>query len=229
MIEGSPSIPWVKKPCDSVGMRSLSPVDRRSLKQALPRRKFTPEEDMKLRALVESIGTQSWEDIARFIPDRSARQCRDRYKNYLLESLVRDPWTPEEDALVVQKFHQIGPKWVEIGKMLSGRSGNNVKNRWHKHLCKRDEVGMVRVHDEVLPKAEKVVPAPEKIVPFHEKVVPIREKVVPFREKVPQPGPVPAPVPHGEWDWPHLFNTPENPFILERESSSGFPLGDSLF
>jgi hypothetical protein len=45
------------------------------------------------------------------------------------------PWTPEEDSLVIQKFHQIGPKWVEIGKLLSGRSGNNVKNRWHKHLC----------------------------------------------------------------------------------------------
>jgi hypothetical protein len=225
-------------------MNSLSPIDRRSQKQTLPRRKFTPEEDMKLRALVESIGTQSWEDIARFIPDRSARQCRDRYKNYLLESLVRDPWTPQEDALVVQKFHQIGPKWVEIGKMLSGRSGNNVKNRWHKHLCKLEESGMVRMHDEprapapekVAPLPEKAIqaperiaPVPEKIVPFHEKVVPIREKVAPLRDRVPQPTPAPAPVPRAEWDWPHLFNTPENPFILERESYSGFSLGDPLF
>jgi hypothetical protein len=102
------------------------------------RRKFTPEEDLKLRSLVESLGTKSWEEIAKFIPDRSARQCRDRYKNYLLDSLITNPWTPEEDATVIEKFHQIGPKWVEIGKLLSGRSGNNVKNRWHKHLCKVD-------------------------------------------------------------------------------------------
>jgi hypothetical protein len=40
--------------------------------------------------------------------------------------------------VLIAKFHQIGPKWVEIGKLLSGRSGNNVKNRWYKHLCKTD-------------------------------------------------------------------------------------------
>jgi hypothetical protein len=49
---------------------------------------------------------------------------------------MTDPWTPEEDSIVIQQYHRIGPKWVEIGKMLNGRSGNNVKNRWHKHLCR---------------------------------------------------------------------------------------------
>jgi hypothetical protein len=102
------------------------------------RRKFTPDEDLQIRSLVERLGTQSWEEIAKFLPERSARQCRDRYKNYLVESLVMNPWTSEEDAIVVEKYHQIGPKWVEIGKLLSGRSGNNVKNRWHKHLVKLD-------------------------------------------------------------------------------------------
>jgi hypothetical protein len=102
------------------------------------RRKFTPDEDRELRALVERLGTKSWEEIAHSVPGRSARQCRNRYKNYLLDSLVTNPWTPEEDAMLIKKFHQIGPKWVEIGKVLSGRSGNNVKNRWYKHLCKMD-------------------------------------------------------------------------------------------
>jgi hypothetical protein len=41
----------------------------------------------------------------------------------------------EDDAVLVQKVHQIGPKWVQIGRLLSG---NNVKNRWHKHLYRRD-------------------------------------------------------------------------------------------
>jgi hypothetical protein len=105
-------------------------------KATLPRRKFTSDEDVKLRSLVERLGTKSWEEVARFIPDRTARQCRDRYNNNLLDSLVTDPWTPEEDAVLIQQYRSIGPKWVEIGKILSGRSGNNVKNRWHKHLCK---------------------------------------------------------------------------------------------
>jgi hypothetical protein len=72
------------------------------------------------------------------MPSRTARQCRDRFKNYLGDFLVTNPWTAQEDALVIRQYHLIGPKWVEIGKMLSGRSGNNVKNRWHKHLCKRE-------------------------------------------------------------------------------------------
>jgi hypothetical protein len=95
------------------------------------------EEDLKLRGLVNSLGTKNWDEIARFMPTRSARQCRDRFKNYLRECLITNPWTAQEDALVIRQYHLIGPKWVEIGKMLSGRSGNNVKNRWHKHLCKR--------------------------------------------------------------------------------------------
>jgi hypothetical protein len=104
---------------------------------ALHRSRFTLEEDIKLRSLVNNLGTKNWDEIARFMPSRSARQCRDRFKNYLRDCLVTNPWTSQEDALVIRQYHLIGPKWVEIGKMLSGRSGNNVKNRWHKHLCKR--------------------------------------------------------------------------------------------
>jgi hypothetical protein len=96
--------------------------------------RFTSEEDAKLRSLVEQFGTSRWNEIARFFPRRSSRQCRDRYVNYLLDSLVRNPWTCEEDALVIAQVREIGPKWVQIGKMLRGRSATNVKNRWYKRL-----------------------------------------------------------------------------------------------
>jgi hypothetical protein len=89
-----------------------------------------------LRALVEQFNGSGWEEIAKQMPDRSARQCRDRFKSYLVDSLVTKPWTPQEDAIVREQVSLIGPKWVEIGKLLNGRSGNNVKNRWHKHLSK---------------------------------------------------------------------------------------------
>jgi hypothetical protein len=104
-----------------------------------PRRKFTNQEDVKLRSLVEQLGAKSWEEIAKFMPSRSARQCRDRYKNYLLDSLVASPWTPNEDAIIVERYRELGPKWVEIAKGLNGRSGNHVKNRWHRHLWRQDD------------------------------------------------------------------------------------------
>lgn len=47
-------------------------------------------------------------------------------------------WRPEEDEMIIQKYREIGPKWVEISEFLKDRSANNIKNRWHKVLSKRD-------------------------------------------------------------------------------------------
>jgi hypothetical protein len=113
----------------------------RSEKKAKPdasvsRCKFLVEEDLKLRSLVDALGTRSWTRIGCFMPGRTARQCRDRYNNYLADSLFIRPWTPREDAILLERYRAIGPKWVEISKLLKGRSGNCVKNRWYKHLKK---------------------------------------------------------------------------------------------
>jgi hypothetical protein len=121
-----------------------------------PRRKFTTEEDEKLRVLVSQIGNQRWEVIAHGMPGRTARQCRDRYKNYLLDSLVSAPWSAEEDSLLKRKYVEIGPRWVEISKFFNGRSGNDVKNRWHRHLAK---TGPKRVFPSLVPIQESVLMA----------------------------------------------------------------------
>jgi hypothetical protein len=120
-------------------MQPLPPPDAffsQAHRHTTSRRKFLPDEDRQLRALVAQLGTKSWGKIATYMPTRTPRQCRDRYKNYLLDTLVSDVWTPREDALIIQKVQEIGPRWVEIAKFLSGRSGNHVKNRWHKHLAR---------------------------------------------------------------------------------------------
>lgn len=100
------------------------------------RNKFTREEDEKLKSLVKQHGNRSWELVSKFMPGRCGRQCRDRFNNYLSEDFRKGPWRPEEDELIVRKYKEIGPHWVEISKLLNSRSGNNVKNRWHKYLCK---------------------------------------------------------------------------------------------
>jgi hypothetical protein len=107
-------------------------------RQPVQKRKFSSAEDAQLRELVEQHGTKNWDEIATLMPGRTSRQCRDRYNNYLLDSLVTAPWTPEEDAIIVDRFRRIGPKWVTIAKLLNGRSGNHVKNRWHRHLCHQE-------------------------------------------------------------------------------------------
>jgi hypothetical protein len=101
------------------------------------RRKFTAEEDERLRALVARFGERDWGSICRYMPGRNPRQCRHRYNNYLVEAHKFSPWTVEEEEIILEKYQEFGSKWVLIAGFLCGRTGNDVKNRWHKHIGKR--------------------------------------------------------------------------------------------
>lgn len=106
-------------------------------KEASKRIKFTEQEDEKLRFLTAQFGTLNWMKISEFMPHRTAKQCRDRYCNYLSEKTTNEPWTKEEDEILLTLLPIVGSKWVKISQHLPGRSGINVKNRWYKHLKKR--------------------------------------------------------------------------------------------
>ena len=100
------------------------------------RQKFTEEEDAKLIALVKLYGAHQWNIIAQSIPNRTGRQCRDRYVNYLVNTLSNGPWTPEEDKFLVEKVIEIGSHWSALMKFFPGRSANNIKNRWYSYHVK---------------------------------------------------------------------------------------------
>lgn len=104
---------------------------------ARKRQKFTPQEDDKLKYLISENGTHNWNIISQEMPGRSAKQCRDRYCNYLSAPHSNLPWRTEEDQILLSLLSVIGTKWVEISRYLPGRSGPNVKNRWYKHLNKK--------------------------------------------------------------------------------------------
>ena len=92
--------------------------------------KFTEEEDMKLHRLVMQFGAKDWIKISQLMETRNPRQCRERWNNYVNPALRTDPWTPEEDMLLDQKFAEYGPKWNKISKFFVNRSDNNIRNRW---------------------------------------------------------------------------------------------------
>jgi hypothetical protein len=99
---------------------------------------FSPAEDDTLRALVLAHGTGSWDFIATLMGTRNSRQCRERWKNYLNPDLRSDPWTLEEDQLLVDRYAQFGSKWNIIARFFRNRSENSIRNRWEMMLRQWD-------------------------------------------------------------------------------------------
>jgi hypothetical protein len=96
-----------------------------------PKIKFTPEEDDTLRDLVQRFGPSDWRNISRHHGTRNARQCRERWQNYL-DPRVSHPidWSPEDDARLEVLYGEIGPRWGTLASYFPTRSTNNVKNRF---------------------------------------------------------------------------------------------------
>lgn len=95
------------------------------------RARFTREEDRLLKSLVDySFGHPDWKIISQQMIGRSPRQCRERYQNYLGPNIIKRAWAPEEDILIMTKYNEIGPKWECISKLLTGRTGNDTRNRY---------------------------------------------------------------------------------------------------
>jgi hypothetical protein len=94
-----------------------------------PHAKFSVADDDQLRSLVATLGTNNWTRIAERIGDKNARQCKDRWFNYLCPELNTACWSGEEDMLLQQKFLEFGNKWVRIAQFFPNRTGAMVKNR----------------------------------------------------------------------------------------------------
>lgn len=78
-------------------------------------------------------------------PIRLGKHCRERWFNYLDPNLskyflnifniliilfIRNPWSKEEDWLLLNEALRNGKKWALISKNIVGRNENSVKNRW---------------------------------------------------------------------------------------------------
>jgi hypothetical protein len=118
--------------------RFLTPSDSKP-----KRRLFTPEEDTLLCLAVQDHRLTTWIEIATRIRGRTARQCRDRWANYLCPQNKNAAWTTAEDELLLSRFLEIGPHWSAIAKFFDGRSENNVKNRWYTHVRQRLNSGTI--------------------------------------------------------------------------------------
>lgn len=128
---------------------------------------FTPEEDQMIIDFVAEHGSHAWPKITSHLPHRTAKQCRERWFNNLDPSVVKAPWTPEEDQLIFENYITLGPKWSVISNLIPGRTDNSIKNRFNASISKRmkmDEDGN-QVLAPCKPRKQRVTKKREQLRP----------------------------------------------------------------
>ncbi len=89
------------------------------------------QEDRLLRAHVDKMGTSAWSSVPEQLSKRfTAKQCRERWYNYVNPDLNHKAWTVEEDRQLAAWQVKFGKKWAKIKDKMPGRSGPMCKARW---------------------------------------------------------------------------------------------------
>ena len=62
----------------------------------------TKEEDELVMSLVLKHGAKNWTYIAKHLPGRIGKQCRERWHNHLNPDIKKERWTEEEDRAIIE-------------------------------------------------------------------------------------------------------------------------------
>jgi len=129
-------------------LNGRSPKDCRKrwangLNTSLKKGPWTADEDAKLRQAV-LLYKYDWASISKMVGHRSGDQCSKRWREVVDPSINKQPWSPEEDALLLRLFAKHGSAWQEIKEHFSNRRGLQCRNRCCHLLGTRSKKGRAR-------------------------------------------------------------------------------------
>lgn len=113
-----------------VGQHCTTPQQTTEAPKKRVKRLFSKEEDDVIRLLVMKFGLNNWRYIASQLQNRTARQVRERWKNYLCPGVNNPAWSEEEDAKLITLVKENGPQWATIASEFGTRTDVHIKNRW---------------------------------------------------------------------------------------------------
>ncbi|XP_055330184.1 uncharacterized protein LOC129582644 isoform X2 [Paramacrobiotus metropolitanus] len=113
---------------------------------------WSAEEDRRLAQLVEQYLNDAanattrqerrglstrWSEIAKELPGRVGKQCRERWHNHLRPDINKGRWSFSEEIIIFVCWKHWGSQWARIARLLKSRSDNRVKNHWNCHMKRR--------------------------------------------------------------------------------------------
>eukprot|EP00742_Colponemidia_sp_Colp-10_P008866 GILJ01009629.1.p1 GENE.GILJ01009629.1~~GILJ01009629.1.p1 ORF type:complete len:614 (+),score=66.01 GILJ01009629.1:33-1844(+) len=108
---------------------------------------WTSDKDLLLKHSVEMHAHQGWSAVSSEFnkaclnqdithKDRTGKQCRERWENYLKPGLRKGDYTEPEFVIIMllQEVENLRNKWAQLKNYLPGRSDNSIKNQANSKL-----------------------------------------------------------------------------------------------
>ena len=96
------------------------------------RTNWSSQEDNILKKLASNSEKYNWSKFSFILKTKSAKQCRERWKNYLDPNIDLSPLNTNEQKLIIKLQKEIGNKWSKMRKFLKNRTENQIKNFFYK-------------------------------------------------------------------------------------------------
>ncbi|GKT15672.1 hypothetical protein ADUPG1_010761 [Aduncisulcus paluster] len=100
--------------------------------------RWSVNEDTILKAFVGRYGLHQWVRIASVLPRRSAKDCENRWKNFLSDKVNKTPWSKQEKLKLTKLAAQFPSQWETIASILD--TGRTAHQCYVKHVELIDQI-----------------------------------------------------------------------------------------
>ena len=113
-------------------------------------KRWTPEEDQKLRDAITQHGTTNWQAVATMVGNGRARsQCSHRWNRVLNPEISKANWSKEEEQILIKSVEQYGNKaWTRVAQQLGNRTDVQCRFKYRYLMKKFDQANALAAQEQ---------------------------------------------------------------------------------